>query len=91
MRFHYSVIAVPILVCGAATAGAVQASARPVDPDYRHRNPPVLVEQPGPRVEVPVDDATTEALQTTAGALAGAGLALSGAWLYRRRHPLAAH
>jgi hypothetical protein len=91
MKHHYTAIALPILVCGAAVAGTTAASARSIDPEARHRDQPAIVERQGPTVEVPVDDTTTEALQTAAGALGGAGLATAGLWFYRRRHPLAAH
>lgn len=39
-------------------------------------------------IEVPVDDTTSETLQTAASALGGAGVALAGFWIYRRRQPL---
>jgi hypothetical protein len=41
------------------------------------------------RVVVSVDDGTAEALQASASALGGAGVAFGSLWLYRRRHPLA--
>ncbi len=86
MKHRYTAIALPIIVCGAAAAGATNASARDIP---ETGTPPVVV--PGPTVEVPVDDAVAEGLQTAAGALGGAGLAFGGLWLYRRRQPLAAH
>lgn len=90
MKHRYSILALPVLVCGAVVAGSDQASAHPTDPDARHHRPAVV--QPGPPdvVRVEVDDTATEALQTAAGALGGAGLATAGLWLHRRRHPLAA-
>ncbi|MET9311473.1 hypothetical protein ABZX12_06580 [Kribbella sp. NPDC003505] len=83
MNLHYTVIAIPLFVCGTAVAGAAQASAVPPrEPD---------AQQSQPRVEVPVDDTANEVAQTTAGVLAGAGLATTATWFYRRRRPLAAH
>ncbi|MFG1622714.1 hypothetical protein [Kribbella sp. NPDC049227] len=54
-------------------------------PAYKLDDPvaPVVVTS---RSEVPVDDGLVEALQVTGSALGGAGLALGGVWLYRRRH-----
>lgn len=87
MKRRYAVIALPVLVCGAAFAGSSQASARDIDPadDYR---PVVVVDGPGQATE---DRQLTEVLQTSAAALGGAGLAIVCPWLYRRRHPLPAH
>ena len=84
MKHSYSLAALPVLVVGSIVVGSSQASARPIDPDPGRHEAVVVVEQ------VPVDDTLTEALQTGAGALAGAGLAVAGLWMYRRRHPLAA-
>ncbi|TCC37755.1 hypothetical protein [Kribbella speibonae] len=88
MKHRYTAIALPIIVCGAAVAGATNASARDIEPE-RDGTPPVVI--PGPVVEVPVDDSVAEGLQTAAGVLGGAGLAIGGLWMYRRRQPLAAH
>jgi hypothetical protein len=55
-------------------------------PEYKLGEPPMPATI---RVAVPVDDNVAEALQASATALGGAGLALGGVWLYRRRHPLA--
>ena len=91
MKHRYSILALPVLVCGAVVAGSDQASAHPTDPDARHHRPAVVQsEQPEP-VRVEVDDTVAEALQTGAGALGGAALTMTGLWLYRRRHPLPAH
>ncbi|HET6989397.1 MAG TPA: hypothetical protein VFI00_22400 [Kribbella sp.] len=92
MKHRYTILALPMLVCGTVVAGSDQAwSARPIDPDMRHHRPAVA--QPGEqvRVEVRVDDTAAEALETGAGVLGGAALTMTGLWLYRRRHPLAAH
>ena len=94
MKHRYTILALPVLVCGAVVAGSDPASAsRPTDPDERHHRPAIV--QPAPpervQVEVAVDDTATEALATGAGVLGGAALTMTGLWLYRRRHPLAAH
>jgi len=92
MKHRYAILALPVLVCAAFAAGSAQASAQPIDPDQRHNRPPVVyVDRVGPTTQVQVDDNLTEALQTGAGVLGGAGLAMAGIWAYRRRHPLAAH
>jgi hypothetical protein len=89
MKRRYGIIAVPILVCGTALAGASQASARPIYPDEDYPGASTVV--PGPIQEVQVDDNLAETLQTGAGAVGGAGLAIAGLWLYRRRHPIPVH
>jgi hypothetical protein len=94
MKHRYTILALPVLVCGSVVAGSDPASAsRPIDPDMRHLRPAVV--QPAPpdpvRVEVAVDDTAAEVLETGAGVLGGAALTMTGLWLYRRRHPLAAH
>ena len=89
MKHRYTAIALPIIVCGAAVVGATNASAHDIAPDTDVGTPSVVVD--GPTVEVPVDDTVAEVLQTTAGALGGAGVAIGTLWLYRRRYPLAAH
>ncbi|WP_405066161.1 hypothetical protein OG558_30970 [Kribbella sp. NBC_01510] len=91
MKYRYSILALPVLVCGAVVAGSDQASAHPTDPDARHNRPAVVQSDPPERVLVGVDDTVAEILQTGAGALGGATLTMTGLWLYRRRHPLAAH
>ena len=87
MKRSYSLVGMPVFVCATILAGSSQASARPIDPDAHYRRTPVI-ETPGPRIEVPVDDTATEVLQTGAGALGGAALTFAGFWLYKRRHPL---
>ena len=91
MKHSYTLAALPVLVVGSIVAGSSQASARPIDPDAGYHDAVVVAEQPGPIKQVPVDDPLTEALQVSAGALGGAGLAVAGLWMYRRRHPLAVH
>jgi hypothetical protein len=89
MNHRYAVIAVPILVCGAAFAGSSQASAQNVEPSGGgSRDALMFIEVPGPERVVPVDDSLTETLQTTAGAVGGAGLTIASLWLYRRRSVL---
>jgi hypothetical protein len=63
----------------------------PRGPESSYREPVVVVQGPDRVSQVQVDDNATEALQTGAGAVGGAGLAITGLWLYRRRHPLPAH
>jgi len=93
MKRRYTILALPVLIGGAVVAGSDQASARPFDPDARHHRPVAVQPLPAEqvRVEVKVDDSVTEAVQTGAGVLGGAALAMTGLWLYRRRHPLAIH
>jgi hypothetical protein len=94
MKHRYTIFALPVLVCGTVVAGSDHAwSARPIDPDMRHHRPAVVQPEPPERVqvEVEVDDTAAEALQTGAGVLGGAAVTMTGLWLYRRRHPLAAH
>lgn len=91
MKHSYAIVAVPVLVCGAVLAGTTQASAREIDPESGYRESIVFVDTPGPTRQVQVDDNVAEALQTGAGAIAGAGLVVAGLWAYRRRHPLVAH
>ena len=90
MKHSYTIVALPVLVCGTVVAGSAQASAREIDPESGYRDTGV-VELPGPTKQVQVDDSTAEVLQTGAGALGGAALATSVLWMYRRRHPLAVH
>ncbi len=90
MKHIYTLVAVPVLTCGAVLAGASQASATDVDPEPgAHGERVGVVYVPGPRVEV--DDTVAEALQTGAAALGGAGIAVVGLWAYRRRHPISVH
>lgn len=90
MKYRYTLIALPVLVCGTLAAGSAQASL-PTDPDMRHHRSAAVQPAPPEQVQVEVDDTVTEALQTGAGVLGGAALTMTGLWLYRRRHPLAAH
>ena len=94
MKHRYTILALPVLVCGAIVAGSDPASAtRPIDPDMRHHR--TAVAQPAPpeqvRVEVAADDPAAQVLETGAGVLGGAALTMTGLWLYRRRHPLVAN
>jgi hypothetical protein len=91
MKHIYSIVALPVLVCGTVLAGSPQASARVIDPESGYRDNVVVVQGPGRTNRVQVDDNLADSLQTGAGALGGAGLAVAAMWLYRRRHPLAAH
>ncbi len=92
MKHRYAILALPVLVCGAVVAGSDPASAsRPNDPDERHHRPAVVQPAPPERIQVQVDDTAAEVLETGAGVLGGAALTMTGLWLYRRRHPLAAH
>jgi hypothetical protein len=88
MKYIHTLVAVPVLTCGIALAGAPQASARDIDPKD-DREAVVVVPEPGPRIEV--DDTVAEGLQAGAGAIGGAGIALAALWAYRRSHPLRAH
>lgn len=85
MKHIYSVAALPVLVIGAVVFGASDASAGDIEPDTRQQEPVVLVPSPPAVTEVAVDDTADETLQTGAGALGGAGLAVGGIWLFRRR------
>ncbi|MFG1623530.1 hypothetical protein [Kribbella sp. NPDC049227] len=93
MQHRYTILALPVLAFAAIVAGSAEASARPIDPDQRHHRAAVVQTAPPEqvRVEVQVDDTVTEALQTGAGVLGGAAITMTGVWLYRRHHPLAAH
>jgi hypothetical protein len=89
MKHIYTLVALPVLTCGVVLAGSTQASAREIDPGAAYRNSVVVVHEPGATIKV--DDNVAEGLQTAAGAIGGAGIALTALWAYRRRHPLAAH
>ncbi|RZU01468.1 hypothetical protein EV645_8300 [Kribbella rubisoli] len=89
MKHICTFIAVPVVACGFAVAGAVQASAYPIDPEDDYRTPVVVVHDPGATIQV--DDAVTEAVQAGASAIGGAGIALAVLWAYRRRHPAQVH
>jgi hypothetical protein len=82
MNRRNSAIAVSALALGAAAFTATEASAQqPPEPRSGDSTAPASVIQ-----RVQVDDAGIEAVQAGASALGGAGLALGGLWLYRRRH-----
>ncbi|MGY4770005.1 hypothetical protein ACXC9Q_24065 [Kribbella sp. CWNU-51] len=90
MKHICTLVAVPVLTCGAVIAGASQASATNVDPEPgAHGESFAVVPIPGPVVEV--DDTVAEVLQTGAAALGGAGIAVAALWAYRRRHPISVH
>jgi hypothetical protein len=88
MKYIHTLVAVPVLTCGIALAGATQASAMEIFPEDDYRQV-VVVPEPGPTIEV--DDTATEALQAGAAAIGGAGIALAVLWTYRRRYPVRAH
>jgi hypothetical protein len=83
MKHIHTLVAVPVLTCGIALAGATQASAREINPEDTYRSV-VVVHDPGP------DDTIAEALQAGASAIGGAGIALVALGAYRRRHPMLA-
>ncbi|TCO23284.1 hypothetical protein EV652_109109 [Kribbella steppae] len=82
MKHIRTLVAVPVLTCGIALAGMTQASAYETYPEDDYRT----VVEPAQRIYV--DDTVAEVLQATAGAIGGAGIALSTLWVYRRRHPI---
>jgi len=89
MKHITTLVAVPVLTCGFAVAGATQASARYVDPETGARGEPaVIIHDPGPIVQV--DDHVAEGLQAAGSAIGGAGITLAALWAYRRRHPVGA-
>jgi hypothetical protein len=88
MKYIHTLVAVPVLTCGIALAGATQASAREIYPDDVYRQQVVFVPEPGPKFD---DDTVAEGLQAGAGAIGGAGIALVALWAYRRRHPVHVH
>jgi hypothetical protein len=85
MKYIHTLVAVPVLTCGIALAGATQASAREIYPEDDYR---AVVVVAGPRQVIEVDDTVAEALQAGASAIGGAGIALAALWTYRRRHPM---
>jgi hypothetical protein len=89
MKHIYTLAALPVLSCGIVLAGSTQASARVIYPEDDYRQSVVVVHEPGPTIRV--DDKVTEGLQTGAGAIGGAGIALAVLWAYRRRHPVGVH
>lgn len=86
MNHRGSIIAVAALAAGVATFTTTEASAK-VPAEDSSPQAAVVPHDPQPTwtVEVPVDDNMAEGLQAGASALGGAGIALSGLWLYRRR------
>lgn len=82
-----------IAVSAAALTAAVlsASSATATHPAENGPLPAIVIprDPPPPKVvEVPVDDTSSEAVQSGTSALAGAALTLTTLWLYRRRHPL---
>jgi hypothetical protein len=89
MNHTSTTIAVSALAVAAAALGATNAAA--TQPAENGTLPATVVPHDPPptsTIEVPVDDTTSEALQAAASALGGAGVALAGFWIYRRRQPL---
>ena len=88
MKHISTLVAVPVLACGAVAVAAAQASASNVDPEPGARGDSVVVvRDPGPTVKV--DDSVAEGLQAGASAIGGAAITLAAVWAYRRRHPAA--
>jgi hypothetical protein len=86
MKHISTLVAVPVLACGAVLAVATQASAGNTDPQGGgHGESAVVVHEPG--LTVAVDDNVAEGLQAGASAIGGAGIALAALWAYRRRPP----
>jgi hypothetical protein len=97
MNHRRSVLAAAALAVGVTTLGAVDASAilpeergglAPHDPPvaaYIYPQTGVTVLQGG-TVDTSSDDNSVEAFQLGMSALGGAGVAIAGMWLYRRRH-----
>jgi hypothetical protein len=89
MNRKYSAVAVAGLALGAAGIAAADASAREApEPNYPRVEARMPTSPTDPRVptEASGDDTGVEVLQAGASALGGAGLAIGGMWLYRRRH-----
>jgi hypothetical protein len=99
MNRRYSALAASVLALGAAAVTATEASAR-VDPQpssnvtplCNYPNHPACVVEPAADsgnltpAQSPPEDNATGVLRVGASSLGGAGLALGGLWLYRRRH-----
>lgn len=84
-------IAISALALSAAALGATQASAQyePGPGSAPATVPPVSAPaSPTDLVKAAVDDTASEGIQAGASALGGAGIALAGLWIYRRRHAL---
>ena len=90
MKHKCAIIAAPLLLGATFMAGSTQASGHVKDPEEDYRTT-VVVTEPGPPQTIRVDDAVAEVLQTSAGAVGGAGLAVAVLWSYRRRHSLVGH
>jgi hypothetical protein len=100
MNHRGSVLAAVALTVGVATLGAVDASAElpaehsggngvvPHDPPASTYTFPQdeVAAMEGAAVGTSSDDNGVEVLQAGASALGGAGVAIAGMWLYRRRH-----
>jgi hypothetical protein len=89
MKHVRTLVALPAVAVGIVLAGATQASARPVDPDWGNHESVVVVHEPGPTVQV--HDTANEARQAGAAAIGGAAVALAAVWIHRRRHPAEAY
>lgn len=89
MNHARTAIAATALALSAAALGATHASAN--HPAENGTLPDAVAphDPPPPRtIEVPVDDTVGEGIQSGASVLGGAGAALTGVWIYRRRHTL---
>ena len=89
MNRKYTAALVPVLALGAIAFTASEATAIVKDPRNDGQSGVVVLPEPRPVVQVPVDDTWTEAAQAGASALGGAAIAFGALWLYRRRQPLA--
>ncbi|GAA1599846.1 hypothetical protein GCM10009789_62450 [Kribbella sancticallisti] len=98
MKRRSSVVAAVALAVGVTMLGAVDASARVPEERYGcglvPHDPPVSVYADsqdevaaleGAAVGTSSDDTGVEVIQAGASALGGAGVAVAGLWLYRRR------
>ena len=89
MNHARTAIAAFVLALSAAALGATQASAQyePGPGSAPATVPPVRAPaSPTDLVKVAVDDTVSEGIQAGASALGGVGMALTGLWIYRRRH-----
>ncbi len=100
MNHRRSIIAVPALAAAVFTLTATEATARvipedtaaprstvphdPGPPNYPNYEPAYEVPAATVSITTP-DDNRAEGVQAGAAAIGGAGLALAGMWLYRRR------
>jgi hypothetical protein len=86
MKHAHTAISVSVLALSAAALGATTAAA--THPAENGTVPAVVVPRDPPPtriIEVPVDDATSEALQAATAALGGAAIALVAVRIHRRR------